>query len=41
MYYENGKLKTIKKFKKGEEECFYLIAYDEDGKIIKEQRTGE
>lgn len=40
-YSENGKLQRIKSFKKGEEECFYLATYDENGKIIKEQRKGE
>lgn len=40
-YSENGKPQTIKSFKKGEEKCFYLATYDENGKIIKEQRTGE
>jgi len=40
-YSENGKPQTIKSFKKGEEECFYLATYDENGKIIKEQRTGK
>ena len=40
-YSENGKPQTIKSFKKGKEECFYLATYDENGKIIKEQRTGE
>jgi len=40
-YSENGKPQSIKSFKKGEEECFYLATYDENGKIIKEQRIGE
>jgi len=30
-YYENGKPQTIKNFRKGEEECFLVITYDENG----------
>jgi hypothetical protein len=40
-YSENGKPQTIKSFKKGEKECFYLATYDENGKIMNEQRKGD
>lgn len=35
-YSENGKPKTIKNFKKGEETCFSLTAYDENGLLQSE-----
>jgi len=35
-YYENGKPQTIKSFKKGEEKCFYLATYDENGLLLSE-----